>query len=282
MGEPAEAETVLVIDDDYAMRLSCEKILAKMGLRVQVFEDGARGLSAVADLKPSLLLVDLKMPGISGMEVVARVREIDPLLVVVVITGYATIDTAVEAMKSGAYDFLPKPFSPDELRLVVNRGLERRRLALESQRNEVERALLKRRFITFVSHQLQTPLVAVHQYLDVLQRLDDSEGAAERRREWLDRCLRRTEEMQSLIKDWLTLAKVEGGALSGQRRKLDLKEVISDLVSSYEAMAAAEHVSLELCLSGDPLDVWGDRTCVSVLFENLITNAIKYNKPGGR
>jgi len=87
----------------------------------------------------------------------------------VVITGYATIDTAVEAMKSGAYDFLPKPFSPDELRMIINRGLDRRRLALESQRAEVDRALLKRRFVTFVSHQLRTPLVAIHQYLDVLK-----------------------------------------------------------------------------------------------------------------
>ena len=143
-----------------------------MGLRVETFEDGARGLEGVAELKPGLVVVDLKMPGISGMEVISRVHEIDPQIIIIVITGYATIDTAVEAMKSGAYDFLPKPFSPDELRLIVNRGLDRRRLALESQRGEVERALLKRRFVTFVSHQLQTPLVAIHQYLDVLNHLD--------------------------------------------------------------------------------------------------------------
>jgi signal transduction histidine kinase len=271
-----------VIDDDYAMRLSCGKILAKMGLRAETFENGALGLEGVAGLKPGLVVVDLKMPGISGMEVIARVHEIDPQIVIVVITGYATIDTAVEAMKSGAYDFLPKPFSPDELRMIVNRGLERRRLALESQRYEVERALLKRRFITFVSHQLRTPLVAIHQYLDVLQHLGPAEDAPARRQEWIDRCLKRTEELQSLIADWLTLARVEGGTLFRERVKADLQQIISDILKTYQEMAAAEGVSLEACLPEEALYVWGDRSCLSVLFDNLITNAIKYNKPGGK
>ena len=278
----ANGATIVVIDDDYAMRLSCGKILSKMGLHFEAFEDGARGLSAVGALKPDLVVVDLKMPGISGMEVVSRVREIDPQAIVVVITGYATIDTAVEAMKAGAYDFLPKPFSPDEFRLIVNRALERRQLALESQRSEVERELLKRRFVTFVSHQLQSPLAAIHQYLDVLKYLDNSEDAAAKRQEWVDRCLKRTEEMQSMIRDWLTVAKIEGNTLSGQRTSVDLRQVISEILKSYEEMAAAEQVSLEARLPEQPLWVWGDRNCLSVAMDNLITNAIKYNKPGGK
>src|SRR5208283_57160 len=131
MSEPAEQETIVVIDDDYAMRLSCRKILSKMGFRVEAFEDGGQGLEGVTKLKPSLVVVDLKMPGISGMEVVTRIHEVRPDIVLVVITGYPTIDTAVGAMKCGAYDFIPKPFSPDELRLIVNRGLEHHRLSLE-------------------------------------------------------------------------------------------------------------------------------------------------------
>lgn len=210
MSEPEKPETVVVIDDDYTMRLSCGKILAKMGMPAETFEDGSRGLAAVAAAKPAMVIVDLKMPGISGMEVISRVHEIDPQIVIVVITGYATIDTAVQAVKCGAYDFLPKPFSPDELRLMVNRGLERRRLALEAERHEAEQTLLKRRFVTFVSHQLRTPLVAIHQYLDVLKSLDEKADDPARRKEWLERCLARIEELQDLIADWLTLARVEG------------------------------------------------------------------------
>jgi ActR/RegA family two-component response regulator len=111
-------ERIVVIDDDYAMRLSCRQILARMGHAVETFDDGARGLAGVARLEPALVVVDLKMPGPSGLEVIRRLHELDPS-VVVVITGYATIDTAIEAMKAGAYDFLPKPFSPDQLRMTV-------------------------------------------------------------------------------------------------------------------------------------------------------------------
>ncbi len=282
MGEAAAPETVVVIDDDYAMRLSCCKILSKMGFGVEAFEDGTRGLEGVGRLKPGLIVVDLKMPGISGMEVISRVHEIDPQITIVVITGYATIDTAVEAMKCGAYDFLPKPFSPDELRLIVNRGLERRRLSLESQRCEVERAMLKRRFVTFVSHQLRTPLVAIHQYLDVLKHLGDTAEVAAKREEWIDRCLKRTDELQSLIADWLTLARVEGGTLTKERIKVDLKQLLPGILKTYEAMAAGEGVSLHAALSEAPLCVSGDWNCLTVLFDNLITNGIKYNRPGGK
>ena len=281
MSEGAEQETIVVIDDDYAMRLSCRKILSKMGFRVEAFEDGGQGLEGVTKLKPSLVVVDLKMPGISGMEVVTRIHEVRPEIVLVVITGYPTIDTAVGAMKCGAYDFLPKPFSPDELRLIVNRGLERRRLMQETRQCEVERALLRRRFITFVSHQLQTPLVAVHQYLDVLKHLDNTESAA-KRQEWLDRCLKRTEELQALIKDWLSLARIEGESFSRQWVKVDLQRIIVDILKTYEEMAATNGVSLEGRIPENMYFVRGDRDCLSVVFDNLIVNAIKYNKPGGK
>jgi len=279
MREPAAAELVVVIDDEYAMRLSCGKILAKMGLRAETFEDGARGLEGVSKLKPDLVVVDLKMPGISGMEVISRVHRIDPRIVIVVITGYATIDTAVEAMKCGAYDFLPKPFAPDELRLIVNRGLERRRLAQEAQRHEIERAMLTRRFVTFVSHQLRTPLVAVHQYLNVMKQVEQSPAT---RLEWIGRCLTRIEELQNLISDWLTLARVESGNLSQERIRVDLSQLIPVIVETYQESAAAERVSLESRMPEGGLPVRGDRNCLTVLFDNLITNAIKYNRPFGK
>jgi two-component system, sensor histidine kinase and response regulator len=282
MDDPVAAELVVVIDDDYAIRLSCGKILTKMGLRAETFADGAGGLVGVAAGKPDIVIVDLKMPGLSGMEVISRVHEIDSRIVIVVITGYATIDTAVQAMKCGAYDFLPKPFSPDELRLIVNRGLEHRRMVVESLRHEIEQAMLKRRFVTFVSHQLQTPLVAIHQYLDVLRHLDQAGDAAARREEWLERCLARIEGLQKLIADWLTLARVEGGTLFTERIKVDLNGIIPDILNTYQQTAALENVSLEARLPEEGLCVPGDRNCLNVLFDNLITNAIKYNRPGGK
>ena len=116
----------------------------------------------------------------------------------------------------------------------------------------------------------------------MLKYLDNSEDAAAKRQEWIDRCLKRTEELQSIIRDWLTEAKIEGNTLSGQRTNVDLRQVILEILKSYEEMAAAEQVSLEARLPEQPLWVWGDRNCLSVAMDNLITNAIKYNKPGGK
>jgi FixJ family two-component response regulator len=83
----ATGEMVVVIDDDYVMRLSCRQILAKMGFEVEAFEDGASGLEAFSRLKPAMVVVDLKMPGIGGLEVIHRLHDIDPELVILVITG---------------------------------------------------------------------------------------------------------------------------------------------------------------------------------------------------
>lgn len=276
MDGDSQSAAIVVIDDDAVMRMSCRKILEKNGHTVETFENGALGLEGIARIKPDLALVDLKMPGLSGTEVIARVHDADPGIVIVVITGYATIDTAVGAMKCGAYDFLPKPFSPDELRLIVNRGLERRRLLAESRRAEVERELLKRRFVTFVSHQLQTPLAAIHQYLDVLNHID---GAA--RSEWIERCLERTAEMQALIRNWLTLARLEGGCLARERVRVDLKPVVDQVVAVCAPAAVAAGVAIEIRVPA-ACAVRGDRTCLGVLVENLVTNAVKYNRQGGR
>jgi two-component system sensor histidine kinase/response regulator len=275
------AAPVVVIDDDFAIRLACEQALVKVGYRVASFADGAHGLEAVGELQPGLVVVDLKMPGLSGLDVITRIHAIDPAITIIVITGYATIGTAVEAMKAGAYDFLPKPFSPDELRLIVRRGFERRDLQIASQQCELERELQRRRFVTFVSHQLKTPLVAVHQYLDVLRQLGDDPEAAAHRREWLTRCLVRTDELRRLIDDWLTLAQLEGGLLGRQRARVDLADVVPGIVHAYDALAAKDGLTLEADVPA-PCAVHGDPTCVGVLIDNLVANAVKYNRAGGR
>jgi signal transduction histidine kinase len=274
-------DSIVVIDDDYAMRLSCQQALAKVGYTVEVFEDGAAGLAGVAAGKPGLVVVDLKMPGMSGMDVIARLHEIDPFITIIVITGYATIGTAVDAMKAGAYDFLPKPFSPEELRVIVRRGFEWRRLQLQTRRCELDRELMRRRFVTFVSHQLKSPLAAVHQYLDVLRRLGEPPPGTGRREDWLDRCLIRTDEMLRLIEDWLTLARVESGTLVRRSERVDLKESLSRLAAQHDPAAREQRVSVCLDFPAAAYPVRGDATSLGVLFDNLITNAIKYNRPGG-
>jgi DNA-binding NtrC family response regulator len=123
---------ILVIDDEESMRDSCRQTLSRDGNSVEAAADGTEGLAMLAERSFDVVVLDLRMPGLSGVEVLKRIRQSDPAAVVIVITGYATVDSAVEAMKNGAYDFLPKPFTPDTLRAIVKRALEKRELSLEN------------------------------------------------------------------------------------------------------------------------------------------------------
>lgn len=138
-------ETILVIDDELIMRDGCSRILSKEGWSVLTTENGQQGIDMLRGQPETVdvVLLDLRMPGMSGMEALDQIGKIDPNLPVIVITGYATVESAVEAMKKGAYDFIPKPFTPDQLRIVVRRALERRSLQREAEflRRERERSL---------------------------------------------------------------------------------------------------------------------------------------------
>ena len=136
MAEPAN---ILVVDDEKGIREGCRRILMSEGFSVDVAENGQEGLKAVKTKPFDLILVDLMMPVMGGLDMMEAVGSYDPEIIMIVITGFATIETAVDAMKHGAYDYIPKPFSPDQVLAVVNRGLEKRRLRLQTQRLMEER-----------------------------------------------------------------------------------------------------------------------------------------------
>lgn len=130
---------ILVVDDEMGIREGCKRVLSSKRFVIDEAEDGKVGLQKIEKNSYDLILVDLMMPGISGLELIQRAHQIDPEIIMIVITGYAAIETAVEATKRGAYDYLPKPFTPEALIAVVNRGLEKRTLRLEAQRLQRER-----------------------------------------------------------------------------------------------------------------------------------------------
>jgi len=143
LNAPSTIGPILVIDDDASIRDGCALILTKQGFIVDTARNGAEGLEMIRQKQYALLLLDLKMPGLSGIEVLERIQQRAPELLVIVITGYATVEAAVDAMKMGAYDFISKPFTPDQLRIVVNRAITKKELENEARvlREEREKSL---------------------------------------------------------------------------------------------------------------------------------------------
>jgi len=179
------ADRILVIDDEPGIREGIKRGLTPQGYIVETAENGEQGLALFRQNPCDLVLIDVMMPGISGIDLIGETHRIDPEAVCIIITGYATVEMAVRAIKEGAYDFLTKPFSVDDLLLVVRQGLERRRLSLETKRlqsieaearrlqeektrlEELDRA--KMQFIRLVTHELQAPIAAIHTYLKLIQ-----------------------------------------------------------------------------------------------------------------
>ncbi|MGH7414830.1 MAG: sigma-54-dependent transcriptional regulator, partial [Candidatus Rokuibacteriota bacterium] len=134
---------VLIVDDEPDMLENCSRILSRQGYACTTAADGRAAMAILERERPDLLLTDLKMPEMDGMALLRRVRELDPALPVIVITAFATIESAVTAIKEGAFDYLPKSFSVDQLRVAVERALRHRGLQVENRnlREQLQQAL---------------------------------------------------------------------------------------------------------------------------------------------
>jgi DNA-binding NtrC family response regulator len=124
---------ILLIDDDASLREVLAYTLREQGHEVETAADGSAGVALLEGAVPDAVITDLKMPGIGGLEVLRRAHEIDPLLPVIVLTAFGSIEDAVAAMRDGAHDYITKPYNRDELRLTVEKALEKRRLVQENR-----------------------------------------------------------------------------------------------------------------------------------------------------
>jgi two-component system sensor histidine kinase/response regulator len=273
-------EKVLVIDDDEALQKSCSMVFSAEGYAIEQALDGLSGLEKYVDFEPDVVLVDLMMPGVDGMEVLKRLASLDPDNVAIVITGYGTIQSAVEAMKRGAYDFLPKPFSPDQLRIIVKRGLERRRFIKETARLRREKEMMRNNFISMVSHELRSPLAAIQQNLMVITGGFTGEISDDVRKTMMG-MQSRIKALISLINDWLNLSRIESGEMITGKSTVDLKRVLSEAVELLRPLADEKSITLRLDTPGSIPVIRGNQETLRMLFTNLIHNGIKYNKEGG-
>ncbi len=272
---------ILIIDDEQTICDACYQIFTDLNYRVEVCNNGEEGLKKIDEFKPDIVFVDLKMPGISGMEVLGSIAEKKLNTIPIVITGYASIESAVESMKKGAFDFLPKPFTADELTVITERALEKKRLLDEKNRVENEKEIMRQNFISLVSHELRTPLVAVMQYLEVL-----SGGMAgqvsEQQKNIINRMKIRMSELLNLINRWLKLARIEELNLKENFEGFPLEQIVDESIDLLKPLAEEKGITIEK----SPVDagsiVRGDRELIKEVFVNIITNGIKYNQQKGK
>lgn len=274
-----ERAKLLIIDDEEIVLDSCQQILAGNNFEIRTAQDGNVGVSMITEYQPDLVFVDLKMPGISGFEVLERINEVDPTIVAIVITGFATINSAVEAMQKGAFDFLPKPFTPDELRLITRRGLEKRKLVLETLALRREKEMLRNHFAAIVSHELKSPLAAVQQYLMALSsELSDQLSDDQTRR--FERMQTRIDDLMKLIHTWLRAMTVDIDNIRENFGPTSIPDVVSKAVESVQSHAIRKNISIETSMQEKIASVNGDEGTLVEAVVNLIGNSVKYSPIG--
>lgn len=276
-GAPAK---VLVVDDEEWMRDACGQILQPEGLEVITAADGPTGLELARRHSPDLVLADLKMPGMDGLAFLEAIKGFAPDVVVIVITGYATLETAVEAMKAGAYDFLAKPFKPADLRAVVRRGVEHRAAALRAAallRGKAPAAELQ---LAMLAHRFKAPLAALRQCVAIV--LHGYAGdISPRARGMIELVAQRADQMMRFVTDWLTLARLEQGKGLQEAKEVPLAEAVRATVERVKQEPQAEKLTVNFVLKSDPGAVRADPGALDELFANLLDNAIRYTPAGG-
>jgi signal transduction histidine kinase len=272
---------ILIIDDEEVVLDSCMAILEGSDYQIATANNGQAGLNLLKEYEPDLVFVDLKMPGMSGFEVLAGIASIDPTIVTVVITGYATVSSAVEAMKNGAYDFLPKPFTPDEFRLITRRGMEKRSLVLETIALRREREMLRENFAAIVSHELKSPLGALQQNLFVLSR-DLAGKLSDEQNERMRKMMTRIDDLVKLIHTWLRDISVDINKIKTNFKPVAVTIPISKAAESSAPQATRKDVAIVVNLVEPAGVVLGDEGTLSEAFVNLIGNAVKYSHVGGK
>jgi two-component system, sensor histidine kinase and response regulator len=281
---------ILVVDDEPGMLAGAKRALSDFTVRlpdvngevrfeIDVAGSGEEAMSKIDAGPPHILLLDHKLPGMSGLDVLVALAERKPDMLTIMITAYASLETAVEATKRGAYDFLAKPFTPAELKNVVRKAAGRLVFERQARRLADEKRQVRFQFTSVLAHELKAPLSAIDGYLRIIRDREagDDQAAYDH---MLDRSLVRLEGMNKLIVDLLDLTRIESGVRERKPADLDVAEVARAAVETFAPDAKRRGILINL--DAQPVVMRADRQEVEMIVTNLISNAVKYNGDGGR
>jgi signal transduction histidine kinase len=286
-----ETLNLLIVDDEYGMRRGADRALRDMTMNLPDIHDkvrfdvrtaasGKELDERMAEGPTDILILDHKLPDTTGLDILDRLGKESLDLLTIMITAYASFDTAVAATRRGAYDFLAKPFTPEELRGAVRKAAKHLILQRQARRLAEEKRQVRFQFISVLAHEMKSPISAVEGYIQMIRERSIGNNLADYDR-MLDRCLIRIEGMRKLITDLLDITYIE----SGQRRRavtrVDLIEVARQAIEGAKPEAERRDISIQL---NAPFEAFmdGDRSELEMILNNLISNSVKYNRDHGK
>ncbi len=282
---------ILVVDDEFGMRQGAERALrdfvldlpdinGEVRFAIKTAANGKEMEEKLAAGRTDILLLDHKLPDTTGLDVLDWLGRRSLDLLTIMITAYASLETAVAATRRGAYDFLAKPFTPEELRGAVRKAARHLILQRKARRLAEEKRQVRFQFISVLAHEMKAPLAAIEGYLQMIREraVGESLGSYDR---MLDRCLLRTDGMRKLIADLLDLTAIESGQRQRNPVTVNLAEVARQAAENMKAEAGQRDVGIEINVP-EGLVLTADRTEIEMIFNNLVSNAVKYNRDHGK
>ena len=281
---------VLIVDDELGMRLGMKKSLARykiqmpdideeISFEIKLAETGEEAMELVDSFRPDVMLLDYKLPEMSGLEVLEEVTSEDSEMATIMVTAYASLETAVSAIKRGAFDFLAKPFEPKELRDVVEKAAKNLILARQVKKLEGEKRRVRFEFLSVLAHELKAPINAIQGYLNIMidkvlgDKIGDYTGM-------IGRSNVRINGMKKMISDLLDLTKIESGQKKRELKTCHLKSIIEQSIETAMPSADDKNITINFKLE-EEIEFEGDDSELEIIMNNLISNAVKYNKDNG-
>src|SRR5215207_3564408 len=298
---------LLVVDDEESLRITTAAIFEKEGYVVDTASSGDEAIELLTTIDYDLVLTDLHMEGGDGLSVLNQIRRHAPLTISVVLTGFASVESAIAALQEGVYDYLVKPCDIESMKHTIRRGVEHRRLMLAEQkaradlqqlnldleqRIEERTAELQRLneeladanrakdvFLATLSHELRTPLTPVVGWIKLLRSgtLDEKSVS-----QALDAIERNAWLQSRLIDDLLDTSRIATGKLHFEPKPTDLNLAVKAAVDTVRTSAAARNIELSLAWYPASLIVMGEPVRLQQIAWNFVSNAIKFTDPGGK
>lgn len=282
---------LLVVDDEPGIRSGIKRILESFSVSYPFMDEdfefdvleaatGEEAIELLDNYLFDIVLLDNKLPGIQGVEVLEYIKSQSIDAIVVMITSYASLDLAVKATKSGAYDFVPKPFTPKELRSCLENIAKQLFLRRMTQKLQVEGKQIRFQFLSVLSHELKSPINAIEGYLKLMEakkkgdKIDDYE-------EMIQRSLARVQDMRDLIMDLLDFTKIESGKKQRNIKPLYLCEIARQAIDLIQPLCIQKDIDIHLNCN-EKITLKADRQELDIILNNLLSNAVKYNKQSGR